>query len=133
MTFIKGQYQGNLRCELSHPSDTIIQTDAPKDNRGEGKYFSPTDLLAASLVSCMLTILAIRARDRSIEIGKPKFEVEKIMGSNPRRISGLKIKINFFVEVSLNDRSYLENEARNCPVALSISDSIDQQISFEYA
>lgn len=133
MTQINGKYNGNLRCELSHPSKSIIQTDAPKDNRGEGKFFSPTDLLAASLVSCILTIMAIRARDKGIEIGNPDFSISKKMASNPRRIAQLDVIIKLPGSISEKDREYLEEEGRNCPVALSLASSIEQRLTFEYA
>ena len=133
MTQINGKYNGNLRCELSHPSNSIIRTDAPKDNQGEGMFFSPSDLLAASLVSCMITIIGIRARDKEIEIGEPEFSVIKKMASNPRKMARLEVKIRFQVEINAKDREYLEYEGKNCPVALSLSDSIDQRVSFEYA
>lgn len=133
MTHITGRYNGNLRCELFHPSETKLSTDAPKDNRGEGKFFSPTDLLAAALGSCMLTIIGIRARDKGIEIGHPNFHIVKTMASNPRRISEIELLIIFHEPISIQDREYLEEEGRNCPVALSISKEINQKISFEYA
>ena len=132
MNRIQGKYLENLRCEMEHPSSTVILTDAPKDNRGEGKFYSPTDLVAAALGSCMLTIIGIRARDKNIVIGKPDFEITKHMGSNPRKISKIEIRIVFKEMIDKMDREYLENEARNCPVALSISESIEQEISFQY-
>lgn len=133
MTRIQGKYNGNLRCELSHPSDSIIKTDAPKDNRGEGKFFSPTDLLAASLGSCIITIIGIRARDKGIEIGEPRFEVIKKMSSNPRKVAILEVNITFDVEIATEDRTYLEEEGKNCPVALSLSENIEQRIRFSYS
>ncbi|MAY83274.1 MAG: osmotically inducible protein OsmC [Flavobacteriales bacterium] len=133
MNQIQGKYIDNLRCEMVHPSSTVIRTDAPKDNRGEGKFFSPTDLVAAALGSCMLTIIGIRARDKGINIGNPDFEIVKHMQSNPRKISKIEVKIKFFSELNEDERAYLENEGRKCPVALSISEEIEQDISFEYA
>ncbi len=133
MTLIRGSYSGNLRCELSHPSNTTIKTDAPKDNHGEGMFFSPTDLLAASLGSCILTIIGIRARDKGIEIGNPEFTIQKTMSSNPRKVGKVGVHIKFSVELSKEDKEYLEHEGRNCPVALSLSSSLIQEIIFEYA
>jgi len=132
MIKIQGKYLEKLRCELTHPSSTEIRTDAPKDNQGEGMFFSPTDLIAAALGSCMLTIIAIRARDKRIEIGKPNFEIDKHMQSSPRMIERIQIKIRLDVQIEEKDRIYLEKEARNCPVALSLSENIIQDISFEY-
>jgi uncharacterized OsmC-like protein len=133
MNRIQGKYLDNLRCEMEHPSSTVILTDAPKDNRGEGKFYSPTDLVAAALGSCMLTIIGIRARDKGIRIGKPEFEIIKHMRSNPRRIGKLVVNIRFQEAIEQADRDYLEKEAKNCPVALSISESIQQVITFQYA
>lgn len=133
MNRIKGKYLDDLRCEMEHPSSTTILTDAPKDNRGEGKFYSPTDLVAAALGSCMLTIIGIRARDKGINIGKPSFEIAKHMQSDPRKISKIEVDIRFNVSINKADREYLENEARNCPVALSLSESTRQEISFQYA
>ena len=130
---IKGKYLDNLRCEMEHPSSTAIHTDAPKDNRGEGKFFSPTDLVAAALGSCMLTIIGIRARDYGIEIGKPDFEIIKQMRTNPRKIKKISITIRFYESVPQDKRDFLEKEAKNCPVALSISERIEQDITFQYA
>ena len=95
MNSIQGKYLDNLRCEMTHPSSTTLLTDAPKDNRGEGKFYSPTDLLAAGLGSCMLTIIGIRARDKGIHIGKPTFEISKHMQSDPRKISKIEVDIFF--------------------------------------
>jgi len=133
MIKIQGNYQGNLRCELAHPSTVIIQTDAPKDNQGEGKFFSPTDLVASALGSCMLTIIAIRARTKGIEIGHPQLFIEKEMQAAPRKINRVKIEIAFQEHISIEQRKYLENEAKNCPVALSLSASLEQEIIFRYA
>lgn len=133
MSRIQGKYLKNLRCEMEHPSSTVILTDAPKDNRGKGKFYSPTDLVAAALGSCMLTIIGIRAQDKGIKIGKPEFEISKHMQSNPRRIGKIVIQIYFHEDIKQADRDYLEKEAKNCPVALSISEGIQQEITFQYA
>ena len=132
-TIIKGNYQDNFRCELVHSkSNSTLNTDAPTDNNGKGQNFSPTDLLAAGLGSCMITIIAIRAASKTIEIGQPIFEIEKIMNDSPRAISEIRIKITFTTAISILNRSFLEKEAKNCPVALSLSDKIQQKIEFIY-
>ena len=134
MTHLSGNYLGDLRCQSTHEdSGKRLITDAPKDNEGKGESFSPTDLVATSLANCMLTIMAIRAKNKKIELGKVTYTVQKIMASNPRRIS--EVKINFRLEKAINeeDRTYLEQEAKACPVALSLSKELKQSVSFQYA
>jgi|TARA_B110000503_G_C7145222_1_gene412622 putative redox protein len=129
---IKGKYAGDLRCLLTHQTGEKIQTDAPLDNHGKGEAFSPTDLVAAALGSCMLTIIAIRAQTKNIEIGNPTFNVTKEMNGLPRRIKEIAVEISFAQKLTTKDKLYLETEARKCPVALSISPEIKQNITFIY-
>jgi uncharacterized OsmC-like protein len=132
-TIINGNYLGELRCNMIHEeSESQIMTDAPKDNKGKGERFSPTDLLAAALGSCMVTILAIRANSKNIDLGLPEFKSVKNMQANPRRIKQIDLTINLNKNISKEDRSYLENEAINCPVALSLSSKVIQNITFNY-
>src|SRR5690606_6956893 len=94
MNKYKGTYQDNLRCKLEHlESGSIINTDAPKDNHGKGEMFSPTDLLASALGSCMVTIIAIRANAKKINLGAVDFDIEKVMQSSPRKVSEIKLTI----------------------------------------
>ncbi len=86
---IKGKYVGDLRCMLTHQTGEKIKTDAPLDNHGKGEAFSPTDLVAAALGSCMITIIAIRANTKGIEIGQPSYRIEKEMQSSPRTIKAV--------------------------------------------
>lgn len=125
-------YQGNLRTSATHlRSDTCIITDAPIDNNGKGEAFSPTDLVATALASCMLTIMGIRADSAEIQIKGASAEVEKIMASNPRRITEIKVKITMpSSNYSDKDKKILEAAARTCPVALSIHPDITQEIEF---
>jgi putative redox protein len=129
---IKGKYENNFSCSLVHDSGEEVYTDAPKDNNGNGQAFSPTDLVAAALASCMMTIIAIRANGKNISIGKPTFSVEKIMKTSPRMIQEIKIEISFSVPLTYNDQTYLESEARKCPVALSLNPEINQNVEFKY-
>lgn len=132
-TIINGNYLGELRCSMIHQgSESEIITDAPTDNNGKGERFSPTDLLAAALGSCMITILAIRANSKKIDLGLPEFKSVKNMEINPRRIKQIDLTINLNKSISIEDRSYLENEALNCPVALSLNNDIIQNITFKY-
>tara|TARA_R110000868_G_scaffold186329_1_gene428745 strand:+ start:223 stop:627 length:405 start_codon:yes stop_codon:yes gene_type:complete len=129
---IKGKYTGDLSCLMTHQTGEKIRTDAPLDNQGKGEAFSPTDLVAAALGSCMLTIIAIRAQTKKIEIGNPTFNVTKEMNTLPRRIKVIAIEISFFEELTADERNYLETEAKKCPVALSIHPEIKQSITFRY-
>ena len=89
-------YNGELRTTATHVrSGTVINTDAPVDNNGKGERFSPTDLVATALGSCMLTIMGIKARDKGWNIDGTKVSVEKIMGTDPRRITGINIRFDF--------------------------------------
>lgn len=128
----KATYLGDLRTECTHLlSGQKIITDAPPDNQGKGEAFSPTDLTATSLATCILTTMGIRARD--LDITGARAEVTKIMASDPRRISRIEVKItmpknNF----SDKDKKVLEAIARTCPVALSLSENIEQVIDIEW-
>lgn len=133
MTHFSGAYLGALRCQTIHEeSGKKLLTDAPKDNQGKGESFSPTDLVATSLASCMLTIMAIRAQNKKIELGKVSYSIQKVMASNPRRINEIKIDFKLEKGIKEEERAYLEQEAKACPVALSLSQSLKQTISFQY-
>src|SRR3954464_15751001 len=130
----QGIYLGELRTEATHVrSGNKIITDAPPDNQGKGEAFSPTDLLAASLGSCMLTVMGIACRTHGMNIDGTKIKVTKIMAANPRRVSEIHIVFdmpgNNFTD---KEKSILENTARTCPVALSIHPDIKQVITFNY-
>jgi putative redox protein len=119
-------YTGNLRTEASHikSGDTLI-TDAPVDNNGKGEAFSPTDLMATSLASCMMTIMGIAARNHAIEIDNTMAEVTKIMGENPRRVSGIDVKLIMPPKIyDSKQKSILTHAAQNCPVMKSIHPDI---------
>src|SRR4249919_3596708 len=89
-------YKGELRTEAKHlQSATIIETDAPTDNQGKGERFSPSDLLATSLGSCMLTIMGIKARDMELDLDGTQVSITKIMKQDPRRVGGIKIDFDF--------------------------------------
>lgn len=135
MATVFTQYQGQLRTEAEHlKSQTKIITDAPTDNHGKGETFSPTDLVATALTSCMMTLMGIRANKEGIELGNIEAETTKVMQSNPRKIS--KIKVDFTIERnSLTEKEIeiLKDAALNCPVALSIDPAIKQEISFQFS
>ena len=132
MVRIEARYDGNLRCTATHgPSGNKIITDAPVDNNGKGESFSPTDLLATSMLTCVMTIVAIRAKSRDIDISGMSGSVEKTMASSPRRVGKLELVVNLPTEMNLEDRSWLITEGCNCPVCLSVSDSIEVDVTFQ--
>ncbi|MDX1651787.1 MAG: OsmC family protein [Brumimicrobium sp.] len=134
MTKIKVSYLGDLRTSSEHlESGEKIKTDAPKDNNGKGEAFSPTDLLAASYANCMMTIIGIYCEKHDLNFKMCEAEVEKEMKDNPRRIGKLTIKFDLSEnDWSEKDRKKIENAAKNCPVAKSISTDVETDISFKY-
>ena len=134
MVTAKIVYKGELCTSATHvKSDSEILTDAPTDNNGLGRTFSPTDLLATSLASCMITIMGIRANESSLNIEGTNANVTKIMGSNPRRVSEVKVDIEIYDRgLTGVQKQVLEKAALSCPVALSLSESLKQSVSFSY-
>jgi uncharacterized OsmC-like protein len=128
-------YEGNLRTAASHlQSGNQIQTDAPTDNQGKGERFSPTDLVATALGSCMMTIMGIKARDMQLNLEGTKIDITKHMAANPRRISGIDVTLHFPKELSLTDKdkAILERAALTCPVFESIHPDIKVDTKFEW-
>jgi len=124
-------YLGNLRTESVHiPSNDKIVTDAPKDNNGKGEAFSPTDLVASSLSSCILTVIGIVSKKIKYDLTNTKSSVKKIMGDKPRRIVEIVVRIEFSEFADSKTRSIIEKTALNCPVAKSLHPAIRQNISF---
>lgn len=133
---IESLYQGNLRTQATHvASKQTILTDAPTDNNGRGEAFSPTDLLCAALGSCMLTIMGIIAQRENIDLKGTTWKTTKIMTNSPRRIAEIHIDFTFpaGLQISDKDKQKLENAARTCPVALSLSEQIKQVVRFEWS
>jgi putative redox protein len=128
-------YEGNLRTVCTHlKSGSTIQTDAPPDNQGKGERFSPSDLVATALGSCMLTIMGIKARDMEVDLKDVKIEVEKIMKSEPRRIGGINLTFHFPESLNLDEkqRTVLERAAHTCPVIYSINPDIEVNTKFAW-
>ncbi len=127
-------YQGELSTDAEHASSgTVIRTDAPKDNQGLGRTYSPTDLLATALGSCMLTIMGIRAKTADIDISGTTAKITKIMADQPRRVSQILVDIAVKDRSLTNkDKSALEHAALHCPVAKSLSEHLIQTVSFSY-
>ena len=129
----KVTYKGSLRTEAIHlQSGNTIITDAPIDNHGKGEAFSPTDLVATALASCMLTIMGIVANRNHLKINGTTAEIEKIMGANPRRINEIKINIRFNENFDKKTKRKLENAALTCPVSNSLSENLNESIKFIY-
>ena len=134
MVAIQIEYQGELHCKAVHdPSGAVLNTDAPKDNQGRGESFSPTDLVATALGSCMLTIMGIMARTLEIDIAGSTATVEKEMTSTlPRRIASLKVKIHVPHPISPENKEKLERAAHTCPVHKSLHPEILVPIEFTW-
>ena len=129
-------YKGDLRTEMKHvQSGTVIETDAPTDNQGKGERFSPTDLMASSLGSCMITTMAIRAADMHLDFDGTRIEVIKIMSADaPRRVAGIKADLYFTENFSATDeqKEQLVRIARNCPVEKSLHPDIKLDVNFHW-
>ena len=126
-------YRGDLRTEAVHiSSGNKIVTDAPKDNEGKGEAFSPTDLVATALAGCILTIMGIVAKRLNQNLNGTFAEVEKLMGSEPRSISEIKVTIYFSKKILKKERAKLERAAKTCPVSLSLNPNLVKVINFVY-
>ena len=132
MVRIEATYDGDLRCTATHgPSGMQLVTDAPVDNKGKGESFSPTDLLATSMLTCVMTIVAIRADSRGIDVSGMNGNVEKSMAANPRRIAKLEVIVDLPSNLSMDDRAWLITEGCNCPVCVSVSESMEVDVTFQ--
>ena len=130
---IEIEYKGGLRTEAVHlKSGQRIITDAPLDNKGKGEAFSPTDLTAGALGSCMLTIMGITANTQNINIDGTYAKVNKVMGEEPRRISEINLDITFIQPVSKKHRMILERAAHHCPVSKSLHPDLEEVVTFHY-
>lgn len=127
-------YTGKKHCVLKHePSQSSIETDAPKDNNGLGEKFSPTDLVGAALTSCILTTIAIVAERDGLSMEGAKAEVEKEMNDKPRRIQSLRVHITLPAHFSADKRKKYEETAKHCPVHHSLHPDIQIPMTFSYA
>lgn len=132
MVRIDATYDGDLRCTATHePSGAKLITDAPVDNMGKGESFSPTDLLATSMLTCVMTIVAIRADSKEIDVSGMTGSVEKTMAASPRRVAKLEVVVNLPSGISMEDRAWLITEGCNCPVCVSVSESMEVDVTFQ--
>jgi putative redox protein len=134
MVKIQMVYEGDLRCSLTHgPSGSVISTDAPKDNMGKGEAFSPTDLAAAALGSCMLTVMGIAAKKHNIDLKGTTAEVVKEMAAAPvRRIESITVRIRMAAGIPPDMRTMLEAAAHSCPVHKSLHPDVRTPVEFIY-
>ncbi|HEV2578711.1 MAG TPA: OsmC family protein [Acidobacteriaceae bacterium] len=134
MVAIQLEYQGELHCKAVHgPSETELDTDAPKDNQGRGESFSPTDLCATALGSCMLTTMGILARTLNVDMAGATALVEKEMTSSPpRKIQRLTVRIKMPHALGEEDQLKLERAAHTCPVARSLNSDVEQVVEFAW-
>jgi len=131
---MKITYEGQLHCSLTHePSGSVISTDAPKDNMGKGEAFSPTDLVAAALGSCMLTVMGIVAARHNIDLKGTTVDVSKDMIANPvRRIGSIGVIFYMASGIPEDKRGMLEAAAHSCPVHKSLHPEVQTPIQFIY-
>lgn len=133
MVEIKTIYTGEKHCEATHgPSMSVLETDAPKDNNGRGEKFSPTDLVATALATCVLTTMAIVAERDGVDFTKASATVEKHMNVSPRRIGKLVLKITLPASLSPEYRRKMENTAHACPVHKSLHPDVEIPMEFLY-
>jgi putative redox protein len=134
METAKTKYLGDLRTEMTHVrSGSVIITDAPVDNKGKGEYFSPTDLVASALGSCIFTIMGIAAREHGFSIDGSSCGITKIMTDKPRKIGEIRIEFDMTTN-SYTDKQkkILDHCVKTCPVALSLNESVIQNIILKF-
>ena len=135
MVEINAVYEGTLRCSATHaPSGSIVETDAPVDNHGRGENYSPTDLVATALGTCMMTIMGILAARHDIDMAGTKVRVEKHMTPEaPRRISRLVVEFEVPLPEDHPQRKAIEKAALSCPVHLSLHEDIEKAVVFSWS
>lgn len=126
-------YVGDLRTVCIHlQSGTQILTDAPTDNHGKGEAFSPTDLVATALGSCMVSIMGIKSKDLNVDLKDSTVSITKIMQSEPRKIAKIEVILNMPIETSEKNKTILERAAMTCPVLLSLHPDIEKDVVFNW-
>lgn len=128
-------YKGDLRCECTHlQSGTVIETDAPTDNKGKGERFSPTDTVCVALATCVITTMGIKANDMNINLSGTAINVTKHMVADPRRIGKIDVLLNFPATLQLDDKdkTILQRVGDNCPVAKSLHPDLVVNIEYHW-
>lgn len=129
----KVTYLGDLRTSSIHlQSGTEILSDAPTDNHGRGEAFSPTDLIANALGSCMISIMAIKSKDLDLDLIGSTVSVTKIMQAEPRKIAKIITVVEMTIATTEKNKTILERAAMTCPVFLSLNPDIEKEISFNW-
>lgn len=130
MTSVTIEYQGNLRCKAVHElSGTVLTTDAPRDNHGKGESFSPSDLVATALGSCILSVMGLKARMLNVDISGATAVVDKEMANAPaRKIKKIAVKVRVPHQLSTEQRQALEAAAHTCPVHKSMHPDVEMPI-----
>lgn len=127
------QYVGDLRTVCIHlQSGTEILTDAPTDNHGKGEAFSPTDLVATALGSCMVSIMAIKSKDLEVDLNDSTVSITKIMQAEPRKIAKIEVVLNMSISTSEKNKIILERSAMTCPVFLSLHPDIEKAVTINW-
>jgi putative redox protein len=129
-------YKGELRCEAVHTqSQTLIETDAPTDNRGKGEKFSPTDLLCVSLATCIITTIAIKATDLNLNLSGSTLAVKKHMFTEPRRVGKIEIDIKITSDIALDEKNktILQRVGEGCPVKKSLHPDLEVVVNYIWA
>ena len=127
-------YKGNLRCECTHlQSGSILETDAPTDNKGKGERFSPTDTVCVALATCIITTMGIRAADMKVDLTDTKIDVTKHMLSEPRRIGKIEVVLHLpNTGISDQDKRTLQLIGDNCPVFKSLHPDLIVQTTYHW-
>ena len=126
-------YKGDIRTEAKHnKSGQLIYTDGPTDNFGKGEAFSPTDLVANALGSCMISIMAIKSKDLNVDLVGSTIEITKVMQAEPRKIAKIIVVLNIPITVDEKTKVILERVAMNCPVLLSLNADIEKDVTFHW-
>lgn len=128
-------YKGDLRCECTHlQSGTVMETDAPTDNRGKGQRFSPTDTICVGLATCVITTMGIKAADMNIDLSGTAVDVTKHMQSDPRKISRIDVILHLPATLNLDEKEkiILQRTGDNCPVTKSLHPDLAVNIEYHW-
>lgn len=128
-------YKGHLRCECTHvQSGTVMETDAPSDNKGKGERFSPTDTLCVALATCIVTTMALKANDMDIDLSNTRIAVTKHMLSDPRRIGRVDVVLTFAASLQIEekDKIILQRVGDNCPVMKSLHPDLEVNVEYNW-
>lgn len=133
MPTVKARYLGDLRVECQHvASGATLVTDAPVDNNGKGRSFSPTDLACTALAACAMTIMGIAAQKLDLDVSGTTLDITKIMSANPRRIARIEIIFNIAGSFQFEQKQALQQAVEGCPVCLSMSPETEQVFTFNW-